>query len=436
MYWSKEIETMSRDSLTVLQNQRLQNAVKRAWDNCKPYRAKMEASGVEPGDVNTVEDTYKLPLTLKDDLRDAYPFGMFTVPLHDVVRIHASTGTTGKQTVVGYTKGDLAIWSECMARCLTMTGATKEDIVHVAYGYGMFTGGLGGHYGGEAIGAATIPASSGNTQRQLQMFTDYGSTVLLCTPSYAMHLGDAVAQVGIKDKLKLRVGVHGAEPWTEKMRDEIEERLGIRCYDIFGLSEVLGPGVSCECSERNGLHVMEDHFIIEILDPETGKAVPDGQPGELVFTCVTKEALPLIRYNTRDICTVNRTPCACGRVFTRMSKLMGRTDDMLIIRGVNVFPSQIEEVLLAVEGASPYYLLVVNRVNNLDTLEVRVEMAEGFHFDEVRKVEALERRIGKEVLSILGLSAKITIVPPGSIDRDMIMPSQGKAKKVLDNRGL
>jgi phenylacetate-CoA ligase len=321
-----------------------------------------------------------------------------------------------------------------MARCLTMTGATKNDIVHVAYGYGMFTGGLGGHYGGEAIGAATIPASSGNTKRQLQMFTDYGSTVLLCTPSYAMHLGDAVAQGGIKDKLKLRIGVHGAEAWTEKMRDEIEERLGIRCYDIFGLSEVLGPGVSCECSERSGLHVMEDHFLIEILDPDTKKAVPDGQPGELVFTCVTKEALPLIRYNTRDICAVDRRPCACGRAFARMSKLMGRTDDMLIIRGVNVFPSQIEEILLGIEGASPYYLFVVDRANNLDTLEVRVEISEGFSFDEVRRVEALERHISKEVLSVLGLSAKITIVPPGSIDRSMIMPDQGKAKKVLDRR--
>jgi phenylacetate-CoA ligase len=428
-YWNQAIETMSRDELTALQSQRLQNAVSRAWERCKPYRAKMEAAGLQPGDIRGAEDIYKLPLTLKDDLRDSYPYGMFAVPLRDVVRIHASTGTTGKPTVVGYTENDLAVWNECMARCLTMTGATKDDIVHVAYGYGLFTGGLGGHYGGEAIGAVTIPASTGNTKRQLQMFEDFGSTVLLCTPSYAMHLGDAVRDAGTKDKLKLRIGVHGAEPWTEKMRDEIEDRLGLRCYDIFGLSEVLGPGVSCECPERNGLHVMEDHFLIEILDPETKKPLPDGQPGELVFTCVTKEALPLIRYNTRDICTVDRRPCACGRVFARMGKLAGRTDDMIIIRGVNVFPSQIEGVLLGTEGVAPHYLLVVDRVNNLDTLEVRVEMAPDFPFDEVRRVESLERRITKEVLSALGISAKITMVPPGSVER-----FESKAKRTIDKR--
>ena len=420
---------MPRDQLTALQNQRLCNAVRRAWDNCKPYRAKMEAAGLHPGDIQGTGDLYKLPLTLKDDLRDGYPYGMFAVPLGDVVRIQATSGTTGKQTVVGYTKGDIEVWNECMARCLTMAGATKNDIVHVAYGYGLFTGGLGGHYGGEAIGAATVPASAGNTKRQLQIFTDLGSTVLLCTPSYAMHLGDAVRDAGIKDRLKLRVGVFGAEPWTEKMRGEIEERLGLRCYDIFGTAELLGPGVACECPQRDGLHVMEDHFLIEILDPETKKPLPDGEPGELVFTCVTKEALPLIRYNTRDVCSVDRRPCACGRVFARMGKITGRTDDMLIIRGVNVFPSQIENVLLGVPGAAPYYLLVVDRANNLDTLEVRVEMAADFPFDEVRRVEAMERQIAKEVLSALGISAKITVTAPGSIER-----SEGKAKRILDKR--
>jgi phenylacetate-CoA ligase len=423
------METMSRDELSALQSERLTGAVNRAWERCAPYRAKLEAAGLQPGDIRGTDDLPKLPLTLKDDLRDGYPYGMFAVPMSEVVRLHASSGTTGKQTVVGYTKGDIGIWNECMARCLTMAGATKDDIVQIAYGYGLFTGGLGGHYGGEAIGATTIPASTGNTKRQLQMFLDFGSTVLLCTPSYAMHLGDAVRDAGIKDRLKLRIGIHGAEPWTEKMRDEIEERLGLRCYDIFGLSEVLGPGVSCECAERNGLHVMEDHFLIEILDPETKQPVPDGTPGELVFTCVTKEALPLIRYNTRDICTVDRRPCACGRSFARMGKLTGRTDDMLIIRGVNVFPSQVENVLLGVEGAAPYYLLVVDRVNNLDTLEVRVEMADGFSFDEVRRVEALERRIAKEIMSALGVTAKITMAAPGSIER-----SEGKAKRILDKR--
>jgi phenylacetate-CoA ligase len=428
-YWNQAVETMSRDRLTALQTDRLKDAVRRAWEGCKPYRAKMEAAGVQPGDIKDLTDLLKLPQTVKDDLRDSYPYGMFTVPISDIIRIHATSGTTGKQTVIGYTANDLAVWNECMARCLTMTGATAEDIVHVSYGFALFTGGLGGQGGGETIGAATIPAATGNTKRQLQMFTDFGSTVLLCTPSYAMYLGDAVREAGIKDRLKLRIGVLGAEAWTEKMRDEIEDRLGLRCYDIFGLAEVLGPGVSCECIERNGMHVMEDHFFIEILDPETKKTVPDGTPGELVFTCLTKEALPLIRYNTRDICTIDRRPCACGRSFARMGKITGRTDDMLIIRGVNIFPSQVENVLLGVPGAAPHYLLVVDRVNNLDTLEVQAEIAPGFPFDEVRRVEELERRIAGEVLSTLGVSAKITIKPPGSIERFEL-----KAKRVIDKR--
>ncbi|MCL1807015.1 MAG: phenylacetate--CoA ligase [Oscillospiraceae bacterium] len=428
-YWNQQIETISRDQLESLQSERLSKTVAHAWEHCAPYRVKMEKAGLQPGNIQGINDLTKLPLTLKDDLRDSYPYGMFAVPMSHVVRIHATSGTTGKQTVVGYTKGDLDVWNECMARCLTMAGATAADIVHVSYGFALFTGGLGGQGGGETIGAATIPAATGNTKRQLQMFTDFGSTVLLCTPSYAMYLGDAVREAGIKDQLKLRIGVLGAEAWTEQMRGEIEERLGIRCYDIFGTAELMGPGVSCECAERNGLHVMEDHFIVEILDPETKKPLPDGQPGELVFSCITKEALPLIRYNTRDICTIDRKPCTCGRNFTRMGKITGRTDDMLIIRGVNVFPSQVESVLLGIPGAAPHYLLVVDRVSNLDTLEVQAEINADFPFDEVRRVEELERRISAELLSVLGVSAKVTLKPPGSVERFEL-----KAKRVLDKR--
>jgi phenylacetate-CoA ligase len=428
-YWNPEIETMSRGALAALQSQQLRAAVGRAYKNCKPYRSKMEAAGMQPDDVKGIADIGKLPQTVKNDLRDSYPYGMFAVPLSEIIRIHATSGTTGKQTVVGYTANDLAVWNECMARCLTMTGATKEDIVHVSYGFALFTGGLGGQGGGETIGAATIPAATGNTKRQLQMFTDFGSTVLLCTPSYAMYLGDAVRDAGIKDRLKLKIGVLGAEAWTEKMRGEIEDRLGMRCYDIFGIAEIMGPGVACECSERSGLHVMEDHFLIEILDPETQKPVPDGTKGELVITCLSKEALPLIRYNTRDICFIDRSPCVCGRNTVRMGKLTGRSDDMLIIRGVNIFPSQVENVLLGIPGAAPHYLLVVDRINNLDTLEVQAEIAADFPFDEVRRVEELERRISAEVLSALGVSAKITMKPPGSIERFEL-----KAKRVIDKR--
>ena len=429
-YWNKEAETLSRDELTVLQNKRLGEALTRAY-RVPIYRAKMDTAGIAPGDITSIEQLHTLPYTLKTDLRDGYPFGMFAVPMSDVVRIHASSGTTGKQTVVGYTRKDIELWSECMARCMTMAGATKDDVVHVAYGYGLFTGGLGGHYGDETIGAATIPASTGNTKRQLQMFEDFGSTVLLCTPSYAMHLGDSVRAAGIKDNIKLRIGIHGAEPWTEEMRLEIEDRLGISCYDIYGLSEILGPGVSCDCPEHKGLHVWEDHFYVEVVDPATGKPQPDGVPGELVFTCLTKEALPLIRYNTRDITTITRAPCACGRTHTRMGKITGRTDDMLIIRGINVFPSQVESVLLGIPEVAPYYFMIVDRQGDLDTLEVQVEMKEDFQFDKVRRVEELESRIHREMLSVLSISAKVRIVAPGTIER-----SEGKAKRVLDKRKL
>ncbi len=429
MMWNPDIETLPRDKLRALQGERLRSAVIRAYNNVKPYRDKMDAAGVSVEDIRTIDDLAKLPMTTKADLRDNYPYGMFGAPMSEIIRIHASSGTTGKQTVVGYTKRDIEIWNECMARSLTMAGATKDDIIHVSYGYGLFTGGLGGHYGGETIGAATIPASTGNTKRQLQMFEDFGSTVLLCTPSYAMYLGDAVREAGIRDRIKLRIGIHGAEPWTGEMRGEIEERLGITAYDIYGLSEISGPGVSCECGARDGLHVQEDHFYPEILDPVTKAPLPDDQPGELVFTCLTKEGLPLIRYNTRDICTLSRSVCACGRTTARMGKITGRTDDMLIIRGVNVFPSQIESVLLSVPEVSPYYLIVVDRANNLDTLEIQVEMNEAFFSDEVRKIEQVERRLQREVLSALGISAQIRMTTPRSLER-----TEGKAKRVLDKR--
>ena len=431
MYWDEHAETMSRDEMSELQSTRLRGAVERAYQNVPAYREKMRKAGLEPGDIKGIEDLPKLPYTLKTDLRDNYPFGMFATPMSEVIRIHASSGTTGKQTVVGYTKRDIEIWNECMARSLTMSGVTREDILHVSYGYGLFTGGLGGHYGGETIGCATIPVGVGNTKRQLQIMQDFGSTVLLCTPSYAMTLGDAVQNAGIGGDIKLRVGVFGAEPWTESMRQEIEARLGLDAYDIYGLSEISGPGVANECHCKNGLHVHEDHFLAEVVDPETGVPLPDGQRGELVFTCITKEAMPLIRYNTRDITAVHHEKCACGRTLMRMDKPTGRTDDMLIIRGVNVFPSQIESVLLGFGEAAPHYLIVVERTGNLDTLEIKVEMTEASFSDEVRAIEELGRRIRKEVESTLGLAAKITLVQPGSIER-----FEGKAKRVLDKRTL
>ncbi len=431
MYWNERVETMSRDEMTALQSVRLRDAVARAYQHLPIYRSKMQAAGLLPGDINGIDDLPKLPCILKTDLRDGYPYGMFAVPMGDIIRVHASSGTTGKQTVVGYTRRDIDIWNECMARSLTMCGVTSDDILHVSYGYGLFTGGLGGHYGGETIGCATIPVGTGNTKRQLQIMEDFGSTALLCTPSYAMLLGDAVQAAGTKDKIKLRIGVHGAEPWTESMRKEIEARLGIQAYDIYGLSEISGPGVANECTCKDGLHINEDHFVVEVLDPETGRSLPDGQRGELVFTCVTKEAMPLIRYNTRDITSINRQPCACGRTLVRMNKPTGRTDDMLIIRGVNVFPSQIESVLLRFSEAAPYYLIVVDRQDNSDTLEIQVEMTDSFFSDEVRAIEDIQRRIRREVESTLGLAAKITMVRPRTIER-----SEGKAKRVLDKRNL
>ena len=392
----------------------------------------MDEIGLKPEDIRSIKDLNKLPFTYKQDLRDNYPYGLFACDMKDVVRIHASSGTTGKQTVVGYTKNDIDMWAECAARALVAAGADENDIVHVSYGYGLFTGGLGLHDGATKLGAAVIPASTGNTRRQLQMFKDFGSTVLCCTPSYAMYLGDSLAEYGMtKDDIKLKAGVFGAEPWTPAMRDQIQEKLGIVAHDIYGLSEIAGPGVAFDCECQNGLHINEDHFIPEIINPETGEVLPYGEQGELVFTCISKEALPLIRYRTRDISSLTIEKCSCGRTFVRMSKVTGRSDDMLIIRGVNVFPSQVESVLLTIKEVAPYYQLVVDRKNNLDTLEVLVEMNEQIFSDSVKAIEAVEAEIRKKLDSVLGISAKVTLVEPFSIER-----SEGKAKRVIDKREL
>ncbi len=431
-YFSKEIETASRETLENIQSERLVKTVKRVYDNVPAYRKRMDEIGLKPEDIRSIKDLSKLPFTYKQDLRDNYPYGLFACDMKDVVRIHASSGTTGKQTVVGYTKNDIDMWAECAARALVAAGADENDIVHVSYGYGLFTGGLGLHDGATKLGAAVIPASTGNTRRQLQMFKDFGSTVLCCTPSYAMYLGDSLAEYGMtKDDINLKAGVFGAEPWTPAMRDQIQEKLGIVAHDIYGLSEIAGPGVAFDCECQNGLHINEDHFIPEIINPETGEVLPYGEQGELVFTCISKEALPLIRYRTRDISSLTIEKCSCGRTFVRMSKVTGRSDDMLIIRGVNVFPSQVESVLLTIKEVAPYYQLVVDRKNNLDTLEVLVEMNEQIFSDSVKAIEAVEAEIRKKLDSVLGISAKVTLVEPFSIER-----SEGKAKRVIDKREL
>lgn len=431
MIWNERNETMSRDEMHNLQSENLRATVRHVYDFVESYRKKMQQIGLEPGDIKSIDDLHKLPFTTKDDLRDAYPYGMICVPMDQVVRVHASSGTTGKQTVVAYTKNDVDLWSEVMARSLTMTGVTKHDIVHVSYGYGLFTGGLGAHYGAECVGAVTVPVSTGNTKRQVQLLRDFGSTVLMCTPSYALYLAESLEQAGYLDDLKLRVGIFGAEPWTEEMRLMIEDKLRLSAHDIYGLSEIIGPGVSCECGMKNGLHVNEDHFVPEIIDPKTNEPLDEGESGELVFTCITKEAMPLIRYRTRDISSLSFGKCGCGRTLARMSKPKGRVDDMLIIRGVNVFPSQIESVLMGITEASPFFLLIVDRKNNLDTLEVKVEMKPEFFSDEVRSVERLRSRITKEIESSLGLSVVVTLVEPKSIER-----SEGKAVRVIDKRKL
>ena len=433
MIWNEEYETLPREALEALQLKRLKAQVARVHATVPYYRKKMEDAGVAPGDIKTLADIRLLPFTTKEDLRKNYPFGLFTVPLERVVRIHASSGTTGKPTVVGYTKRDIQLWAELMTRTLSAAGVHSGDIVHNAYGYGLFTGGLGAHYGAENLGAAVIPISGGNTKRQIQIMQDFGSTVLLSTPSYALNIADAMADLGIDPAtLKLKVGVFGAEPWSEAMREEIESRLKIKAIDIYGLSEVIGPGVAAEClEEQKGLHIMEDHFLPEIVDPDTFEPVPLGEKGELVFTTLTKEAFPVIRYRTKDISRLIPDVCTCGRTFYRMPKVTGRTDDMLIIRGVNVFPSQIEEVIMGVEGVEPHYQIVVNREGSLDTIEVQVEVSEKIFSDEVKSLETLSKKLQHEIKDLLGVSCKIKLVEPKTIQR-----SEGKAKRVIDNRKL
>lgn len=431
-FWNEHFECMPREELRLLQSRRLQKLVDRVYNRVPHYRAKMIEMGVEPGDIRTVDDIVKLPFTTKQDLRDTYPFGMFAVDMADINRIHASSGTTGKQTVVGYTARDLDTWAECMARSLVGAGAERTSMVHVAYGYGLFTGGLGAHYGAEKIGCAVIPVSSGNTARQITILKDFKPDILCCTPSYALYIAEELYASGssLKD-INLKAGVFGAEPWSEEMRKDIEAKLGIKALDIYGLSEIMGPAVSCDCLYRNGMHIQEDHFLIEIIDPETGAHVPDGEKGEVVFTTLTKEGFPLIRYRTRDISSIITERCECGRTTARMTKLSGRTDDMLIIRGVNVFPSQIESVLLELGETAPHYMIYVDRVGNHDTMEVQVEMTERFFSDSVRNIEGLENLIKAKLASVLGLSVKVRLVEPKTIAR-----SEGKAKRVVDNRKL
>jgi len=430
MIWNQDIECASREQMREIQSQRLVTMVARVYNSVPFYRNKLKEKGIAPGDIKSVDDLKHLPFTLKTDLRDNYPFGLLAVPQAEIVRIHASSGTTGKPTVVGYTRNDIDMWSEVVARSLTMAGITRNDLIQVAYGYGLFTGGLGLHYGAEKIGASVIPISGGNTKKQLQLMEDFGSTVIACTPSYAAYLGESIRKEGIDPKnIKLRAGVFGAEPWTEQMRIQIQELLGIKAYDIYGLTEVVGPGVSMECEHQCGNHIFEDHFIPEIIDPNTLEPLPYGAVGELVFTPVSKEGMPLLRYRTRDLTRLHADKCACGRTLVRMEKCLGRTDDMLIIRGVNVFPSQVESVLLELAETSPHYQLIVSRENNLDSLEIKVEIDEQFWSDEVKVLEALRKRISHNISSVLGISATIRLVEPRSIER-----SEGKAKRLIDNR--
>lgn len=431
MIYDEDFETLPREALEAIQLKRLQSLAEKAYATVPFYKKAFDEKGVKPGDIKSLQDLHKLPFTMKQDLRDNYPFGMFATPLENVVRIHASSGTTGKPTVVGYTRRDINTWSELMARTLAAAGAHKGDIVHNAYGYGLFTGGLGFHYGAERLGTSVIPVSGGNTKRQILLMKDFGPTVLTCTPSYSLHLADVAAEEGIDFKsLDFRVGVFGAEPWTENMRKDIENRLGIDAVDIYGLTEIIGPGVSVECVEaKNGLHVFEDHFIPEIIDPATGEPLAYGETGELVFTTLTKEAFPLIRYRTRDLSVLYHEPCKCGRNLVRMGRITGRSDDMLIIRGVNVFPSQIESVLMAREDVAPHYVLIVDRQEHMDTLEVDVEIDEGVFSDAVKDLQNMEQDIEKDIKDLLGVSCKVRLVEPKTIPR-----SQGKAQRVIDKR--
>ena len=430
-YWQKDIETMALDEMKRLQSERLVEQVKHVYNNVAIYRRKMDEMGIKPEDIKGIEDLHKLPFVKKDDLRDAYPDGMLAVPKSECVRIHSTSGTTGKRVVAFYTQADVDLWEDCCARAIVAAGGTKDDVCQVAYGYGLFTGGSGLHGGSHKVGCLTLPMSSGNTERQIQFMMDLGSTILCCTPSYAAYLGEALKEQGYKpEDNKLKAGIFGAEPWTEEMRREIEASLGIKAYDIYGLTETSGPGVAFECCEQTGMHVNEDHFIPEIIDPDTGEVLPEGEKGELVFTSITKKAFPLLRYRTRDICVLSRKKCSCGRTLIKMAKPMGRSDDMLIIRGVNVFPSQIETVLIN-EGYAPNYQIVVDRVNNTDTLDVNVELAPEAFSDTVKEVTAAERKLADAMKTMLGINPKVHLVAPKTIAR-----SEGKAVRVIDKRKL
>jgi len=431
MIWNEAKECMSRDEMRALQSARLKKVVDRVYHNVEYYRKKMQAVGIEPGDINGVEDISKLPYTTKDDLRDTYPFGLFAAPQSEIVRIHASSGTTGKATVVGYTRKDIEVWSECVARAFSQAGLGRNDIIQVAYGYGLFTGGLGAHYGAEHLGATVVPMSTGNTKKLTTMMKDFGATAIACTPSYLLHIAETLEADGDLDKIKLKAAICGAEPWTEQMRLQIEEKLHINAFDIYGLSEIMGPGVACDCQYHKGLHVYEDHFLPEIVDPKTLQPLGENETGELVFTTLTKEGIPLIRYRTKDLTSISYDKCECGRTLARISRFKGRSDDMLIIRGVNVFPSQVEAALLEIGEAAPYYLLIVDRVNNLDTLEVQVEVDEMFFSDKISELENLTKKIAHAIQQGIGLAVKVKLVEPKTIERSM-----GKAVRVIDKRKL
>ena len=433
MIYDDELETLPREALEALQLKRLQNTVERVYNLVPFYKKKLDEAKVKPEDIKSLGDLKKLPFTTKQDLRDNYPFGLFTIPLEQVVRVHASSGTTGKPTVVGYSKRDVEVWSDLMARSFAAAGVFKGDVIQNAYGYGLFTGGLGAHYGGEKLGATVIPISGGNTKKQIMIMKDFGSTVLTATPSYTLYLAETLSDMGIKrEELKLRVGILGAEPWSEEMRNAIEEKLGIDAIDIYGLSEIMGPGVAIECIEaKKGLHIWEDAFIPEIIDPETGEVLPDGEEGELVITTILKETIPLIRYRTRDITRIIKEPCRCGRTHRRIERIKGRSDDMLIIRGVNIFPSQIESLLMETEGVEPHYQIIVDRVNNLDTMEVKVEVSERIFSDEIKHLQKLKEHIEKDIKDLYGITVKVTLAEPKTLQR-----FEGKAKRVIDKRKI
>lgn len=429
-YFHPEIECASREEMKKLQDERLVATVKRVYDNVECYRKRMDEKGVTPDDIKSIDDLYKLPFVEKSDLRDAYPYGMLAVPLDEAVRIHSTSGTTGKRVVAFYTQNDIDLWDDCCARAIVAAGGTKEDVVQIGYGFGLFTGGAGLNGGSHKVGCLTLPMSSGNTERQLQFMTDLGSTILCCTPSYAEYLAESIEEQGLRDQIHLKSGIFGAEAWSQEMRLRLEEKLGIKAYDIYGLTEISGPGVSFECSEQTGMHINEDHFIAEIINPDTGEVLPEGEKGELVFTSISKEAFPLLRYRTRDICVLTREKCSCGRTLVKMAKPMGRSDDMLIIRGVNVFPSQIETVLISC-GFSGNYQIIVDRINHTDTFEVRVELDQEMFSDTVKKIEGREKELSEKLKNMLGISPKVSLVAPKSIAR-----SEGKAVRVIDRRKI